>query len=159
TIDEPAVGANGTPPALPERRRRRRRRLGIAGAGAAVLAAAVAAVVAFTGAGDATKPPLEAESAIALDHSGRIVASVPVGPGPMRPAVAADGVWTIGDDGYLSRVDPETKQVVRRIYLGTELADLAVGDDSVWVTNGSEGSLEKISADRRVDTIPLRNGP
>jgi DNA-binding beta-propeller fold protein YncE len=75
--------------------------------------------------------------------------------------VGFGSVWVANaDDGTVSRIDPDRREVVRTIGIGAPAVDLAVGPDALWVANGSEGTVSRIDPDAEavVDTIDLR-GP
>jgi DNA-binding beta-propeller fold protein YncE len=68
-------------------------------------------------------------------------------------------VWVANtDDGTVSRIDPDLREVIRTIGIGAPAIDLAVSIDAVWVANGSDGTVSRIdpSADAVVETIDLR---
>jgi DNA-binding beta-propeller fold protein YncE len=68
-------------------------------------------------------------------------------------------IWVANaDDGTVSRIDPERREVARTIGIGAPAVHLAVGHDALWVANGSEGTVSRIDPDAEavVDTIDLR---
>jgi DNA-binding SARP family transcriptional activator len=82
-----------------------------------------------------------------------------VGHGPVAVAGGHGSVWVANaDDGTVSRIDPDRREVIRTIGIGAPAIDLGVGPDAVWVANGSEGTVSRIdpSADVVVETIDLR---
>ena len=82
-----------------------------------------------------------------------------VGRRPVAVAVGHGSVWIANaDDGTVSRIDPDRREVIRTIGIGATAIDLAVGADAVWVATGSEGTVSRIdpAADAVVDTIDLR---
>jgi virginiamycin B lyase len=95
-----------------------------------------------------------------VDADGRIVvATIPVGPRPLFLATGEDAVWTINQgDGTVSRVDPQTNQLVATIELGVEGAggDIAVGEGRVWV-RASKVLLSVIDA--ASNSVVERYGP
>jgi DNA-binding beta-propeller fold protein YncE/predicted Ser/Thr protein kinase len=59
----------------------------------------------------------------------------PAGDGPVDVAVDENGVWVVNQlDRSLSRLDPETGDVVATIELGNEPQRVAAGEGRVWVT-------------------------
>ncbi len=61
--------------------------------------------------------------------------SIGVGDGPVDVAVGAGGVWVANSrDGTVSRIDPQTNEVVATIRLGNSPQAIAVGGGGVWVT-------------------------
>jgi DNA-binding beta-propeller fold protein YncE len=88
-----------------------------------------------------------------------VVGSVPVGRRPVAVTVGFGSIWVANaDDGTVSRIDPDRREVVRTIGIGAPAVDLAVGPDALWVANGSEGTVSRIDPDAEavVDTIDLR---
>jgi ABC-type transport system substrate-binding protein/streptogramin lyase len=55
-----------------------------------------------------------------------------------------DSLWSVSDDGVLTRLDPATGETVATIGLGVEPAGLAVGAGSVWVTGRHSPTLFRI---------------
>ena len=145
-------------------RRRDSRRLLLLGGAATVVAVAAAGVLVLRGSGGATSDPrIAPNSAVAVDaDTGKVVASVPVGSGPVRAAAGEGALWvTNANAGTVARIDPLKHVVMQTIDVGSGPAGIAVGAGAVWVTNASDGTLSRISAaaNRVVATIPLRQGP
>ncbi len=70
---------------------------------------------------------------------------IPVGAGPLRLAVGDDALWvTSAADGTLSRIDPETKEVVDSVRIGRGISGVAVGEGSVWVTRPRTGDVLRL---------------
>jgi DNA-binding beta-propeller fold protein YncE len=68
-------------------------------------------------------------------------------------------VWVANaDDGTVSRIDPDRREVIRTIGVGAPAVDLAIGQGAVWVANGSDGTVSRIdpNVDAVVATIDLR---
>ena len=67
-------------------------------------------------------------------------------------------MW-VGDarDGTITRVDPETRKVVKTIGIGAPVVDLAVGLGAVWAATGGFGEVVRIDPDVGAATqrIPL----
>jgi DNA-binding SARP family transcriptional activator/ABC-type branched-subunit amino acid transport system substrate-binding protein/streptogramin lyase len=133
---DPRIGRPRPPPPVSRRAPRRPAALIIAG-GTLLLAAAVAVLLLGRGGGGGIGAPVPADSLVAIDpDSGRIVASVPVGAGPVSVSVGDHGVWVLnGDAQTLSRVDPDTK-ATRTFGIGATPTDVAAGLGAVWVGNG-----------------------
>ena len=86
---------------------------------------------------------------LALSGGGVSVASpIPVGPGPLRLATGEGSVWaTSGPAGTLSRIDPDTREVVGEpLRLGSGIAGVAVGEGSVWVSDPRHGDVARIDS-------------
>jgi len=68
-----------------------------------------------------------------------------VGSRPEPVAEGFDSVWVGNlDDRTLSRIDPETRQVVRRIPLGATPTAIATGIGDVWVVHGQSGWITRV---------------
>lgn len=131
--------------------------------GGAVLVAAALALVLLELTGGASPPHVVADSVAVVDPSrNRVVGDVQVGSRPIAIAFGAGAVWVANaDSGTVSRLDPETHEVVATIGIGgAPASDIAVGAGSVWVVTGSDGTLVRIDprTNSRVETIPL-GGP
>jgi DNA-binding SARP family transcriptional activator/streptogramin lyase len=148
--DELAAAA-GAALATEERRERRfRRSWVIAAVGAVLLAAAiVGAVLALTGGSSEASVDVAPDSVAVVDNkSGKVVGDVPIYGRPVSIAVGEGAVWvTNADDGTLTRIDPETYEVVRTIGLGADVNYVAVGFGSVWVAGGNDETLFRIDPD------------
>jgi streptogramin lyase len=84
-----------------------------------------------------------------LGGGGISVASpIDVGPGPLRLATGDGFVWvTSGPAGTLSRIDPDTREVVGApLRLGAGIAGVAVGEGSVWVSDPRHGDVARIDS-------------
>ena len=128
-------------PPLPEASRSswRRRGLLLTVAGAVVLAAAVTAGV-FALTRDSTESVESIGNAIAaIDGGGEAISYTQVGNTPSTIAVGEGAVWVLNaDDRTISKLDPETRQVVKTFGTSGVTTDLAVGEGAVWVGNGAE---------------------
>lgn len=72
------------------------------------------------------------------------------------------GVWVTDRGGVLSRIDPATNLIVRRIgEVNAGLERIAAGDGSVWVTSSGQGSLRRVDAatNRIITTIADLGSP
>ncbi len=110
----------------------RGRALQWAGAGVAVLAGiAVLALTLFGGDGIEVSDPIA------------------VGTPPLRVAAGADAIWVTSErDGTLSRLDPESGEVVGRpVQLGAGVSGVAVGGRWLWVTKPRRGQLLRLDLD------------
>ena len=138
------------------------RRLPIAAVGV-LLAAAVGGIVLLTR--GHPSPPLRAapNSAVALDAgTGKLIASVPVGSGPVRITPGAGALWVTNTDaGTVSRIEPDAQAAVQTIEVGSGPAGIAFGNGDVWVANSAEGTVSRINAEtnRVVQTIKGLQGP
>jgi DNA-binding SARP family transcriptional activator/ABC-type branched-subunit amino acid transport system substrate-binding protein/sugar lactone lactonase YvrE len=63
-------------------------------------------------------------------------------------ATGSAGVWALGTDGAVARLDPSTGKVLARTRVpATSVAGIAVGTDAAWVTSPSDGILWRVTAD------------
>jgi YVTN family beta-propeller protein len=160
----PYAAAGPSPPreeSEPERPRARglgplsRRRVGVA---ALVLAAAAGAAVGISATrGGARRVPVAVNSVVALDGSGSIKATVPVGAGPAAIAWGARGLWVANlDDRTVTRVDPSSLRVLRTIPVDGVPTGLAATGSAVWVADGAgvvsriDPSYDRIGIARRL---------
>jgi peptide/nickel transport system substrate-binding protein len=94
--------------------------------------------------------------------SGKTLAAVDVGGGPVALAVTRDAVWVANSlDATVSRIDPATGKVVATVAVGSGPSGIAVAGESVWVTNQYAGTLTRIDArsNRVAATIRTRGQP
>ncbi|HEY5052665.1 MAG TPA: serine/threonine-protein kinase [Solirubrobacterales bacterium] len=109
------------------------RRMQWAGAAVAVAAAAVVALV------------------LLGDGGVSVSAPIPVGKGPLRVATGDGAVWVTSEtDGTLTRIDPETREVVGSpLRLGKGVSGVAVGAGSVWVSSPHDGEVLRVDPDSK----------
>jgi YVTN family beta-propeller protein len=133
-----APAAPDAPPAAVEElgRLTGRRPLALASAlGLAAAAAAIAFTLMHRGPASVVVPP---NSVAVIDATtNRVLAGVPVGARPTAVAV--------------SRIDPLTRKVVKTIGIGGPAIDLALDGGSVWVANGTAGTLARV--DQRASVV------
>jgi DNA-binding beta-propeller fold protein YncE len=86
--------------------------------------------------------------------------AIPVGAGPLRVATGEGSVWvTSSRDGTLSRIDPETMEVVgSQLRLGGGISGVAAGEGSVWVSSPRTGQVLRVDPDsgevtERIDVV------
>src|SRR5436190_13461018 len=157
---DPALGA----PARAEHRsapaRKRPSRRALSGALAIVVLAGVAGLaVALTG-GSARALPVRANSIAVIDmQTNSVVKDVPIDGRPVAIAANAEGVYVADREGIVWRIDPVSRRVVGRIGVSGDVHDLALGFGSVWLADGTDGTVTRI--DDRLSgsqTIPRRPG-
>jgi peptide/nickel transport system substrate-binding protein len=142
----------------PAARRASRKRIAVVGLAVAATAAAIAGVVAGRSTGEPPATTVAANSLVALDPSGAIAATVPVGARPAAMTSGAGALWVTNlEDQSVTRVDASSRQAVRNIPIGDTPAGVAATETAVWVTDGS-GDVSKIDPryDRRTFSRPLR---
>lgn len=153
-LGAPARAARTSPPA-----RKRRSRRALAGALAIIGLGGLAAglAVALTG-GSKKALPVRADSLAVIDtHTNRLVGDVPIDGRPVAIAADDKGVYAAAREGIVWRIDPATRRVVGRIGVSGDVHDLALGFGSVWLADGTDGTVTRI--DERLGgltTIPLR---
>jgi len=107
-----------------------------------------------------SQPAVPPDSIAVIDpQRSRIVGHVLVGRRPVALAIGHGSVWVANaDDGTVSRIHQDRREVTRTIGIGAPAIDLAVATDAVWVANGSDGTVSRIdpNADSVVETIDLR---
>jgi DNA-binding SARP family transcriptional activator/ABC-type transport system substrate-binding protein/streptogramin lyase len=127
---------------------RRRRRTVVAGIALGLAAAVAGAGVLLAHGGTESsraQGAAQAESvALVAVDSGKLI-----GQSPMRAVVLSaygeGAFWNLAVDGELSRVDPETGEIVKTIGTGFDHpAGIAVGEGSVWVTDCCTPTLLRI---------------
>jgi hypothetical protein len=123
----------------------------------AVAAAAVGGVVAAGSGGESQATAVAANSIVALDSSGSIAATVPVGARPVAIASGSGSLWVANlDDQSVTKVDVASRGAVRAIPIVGAPTGLAATRTAVWVTDGP-GAVSKIDPryDRLTSTWPL----
>ena len=129
--------------------RRRAQRPGallVAGGLVLLVAAATAAIATLGGGGD-KEPAPQRNGVAAIDGGGtRLASFTQTETPPSSLAVGEGAVWVLGlEDSTLSRIDPETKRVVKRFRLRHAPTDIAAGAGAVWVKG--DGRLARIDPD------------
>lgn len=143
----PALIAAARPPSAARRRRRPSRRTVLIAA--AVVVAVVAGILigvagSSNNGGGHEAVRVAANSAVELNSSGSVLASVPVGIRPVAIASAAGSLW-VADYGDLSvaRLDPKQQKVVARIPTDAAPTALVAAGGDVWVSD-SDGGISRI---------------
>jgi branched-chain amino acid transport system substrate-binding protein len=62
-------------------------------------------------------------------------------------AAGGAGVWALGDDGTVAKLDRRTAQPLARTHIDAPVAAIGVGNDAVWVTS-EDGTLWRVPVDR-----------
>ncbi len=82
-------------------------------------------------------------------QTGRVLAHVHVGVGPVSIAYAAGSLWVANNlDSTVSRIHPDTLTAVATIAVGSGPTALAAGSGVVWVANQYSGSVSRIDPPR-----------
>ncbi len=98
--------------------------------GAVIFVAAMAAAVLFLLLGD---------------EGPEVSAPIEVGTPPLRVAAGAKAVWVTSEkDGTLTRLDPESGEVLFARKLGTGISGVAIGSNWTWATNSRTGKLLRL---------------
>jgi ABC-type transport system substrate-binding protein/DNA-binding SARP family transcriptional activator/streptogramin lyase len=149
----PAPEAAAVPPIA--RRGFGSRRVALASAATAAIVTAV--VVPLLARGGSSETAVAPNSIVALDPSGSIAATVPVGARPVAITSGAGALWVANlDDQSVTRVDPSAGRAVRNIPIGSAPSALAATRTAVWVTGGT-GDVSKI--DPRYDRLTSTRSP
>jgi DNA-binding SARP family transcriptional activator/streptogramin lyase len=92
--------------------------------------------------------------------------TVPLRHNAFLPAVGAGSVWVtepprnLGEHGTLARINLTTTKLERRYPVGPFPVAVAVGERAVWVTNGADASVSRISlSDGSVQRVPVGSAP
>jgi ABC-type branched-subunit amino acid transport system substrate-binding protein len=128
---------------LAARRTRHAARL-LVGAGAVLLLAAAAAFLVLGG-DDDPEPPPQANGIAAFESDGaRLASFTEMRTPPSSLAVGEGSVWALGlDRATLTRIDPDTRKVLKRFKLGGKPTDIAAGAGAVWI-KGEDRRLRRI---------------
>jgi len=91
----------------------------------------------------------------AVGESPKVVARIETGLAPAGAVSAFGAVWVANDRaGTLTRIDPATNRVTRRIRLKPGLFSVTRGFDALWVVNYERNSLSRVDpSSGRVHTI------
>jgi virginiamycin B lyase len=109
-------------------------------------------------------PQCAARSVARIDETSREVVTAAVGPADAEGSIAAcvGSVWMATDaKGVVSRLDPETREVVAEVYVAREPSGVTCADDAVWVTSAAGGVLTRVNAHTNevVETIAVGPRP
>jgi ABC-type transport system substrate-binding protein/streptogramin lyase len=124
----------------------------------AATAAAVAGILVARSTGEPPATTVAANSIVALDLSGAITATVPVGARPNAITSGAGALWVANlDDESVTRVDGASQEALRSVPIGDTPTGIAATATGVWVTDGS-GRVSRIDPryDRLAFSRPLR---
>src|SRR5580765_5578871 len=78
-----------------------------------------------------------------------------------RPTLAAfNSIWVTDPSGYVSRVNPRSGRRTASVDVGNDPTAIAAGAESVWVTNGTDGTVTRIDpATLLTTTLSVGHGP
>jgi DNA-binding SARP family transcriptional activator len=122
-----------------------RRRSVVATLAVAAGAVAIVAAVVLTRTA-ASAPPVRANSIAVIDTAAnRLVGDIPIDGNPVAVAAGPSGVYVASEqDGIVWRIDPATRQVVKKLGVGYDVHDIAVGFGSVWLADGTDGIVTRV---------------
>ena len=85
-----------------------------------------------------------------------IVIPVPGG-NPSGAGFAAGSIWVTSWDGFVVRMDPESREVMARVAVGGGPLAASEGFGSVWVTNSADGTVTRIDPEDNsvLDTVEV----
>jgi DNA-binding SARP family transcriptional activator/ABC-type transport system substrate-binding protein len=135
------------------------RRRALAGALALALAGVATAVVIGLAQGgtEAAEAQADPDSNVFVSaETGVVVRDAPIRD-TARLAYDDDALWSVSADGEVTRLDPESGEIVATLGLGVKPAGLTVGEGSVWVTGRDSSTLFRIdpSVNEVVNPFPL----
>src|SRR5262249_38973155 len=92
-----------------------------------------------------------------VQRAGRLANAVAGGEG----AVAADAhvLWAAPSSGLLTRLDPASGRVLRRIDPNTSPTAVAAGADALWLPNSDADTVTRMDATGLGTSIPVGRGP
>jgi virginiamycin B lyase len=89
-----------------------------------------------------------AKALVRIDtKTAKITATLPVGVGPARIAIAAsaDSIWALTDArGTLSRIDPVQNEVVAELRVPADCGSLTFGEGALWLACPSENRVLRV---------------
>ena len=94
--------------------------------------------------------------------TGKVIASVPVGPAESEGGIAAGGgsIWMLTDaKGILSRIDPQTNRVVAQINVPDGSYACTFADSAVWVSSTKHNLLVRVDPATNQVTAQAKTGP
>jgi YVTN family beta-propeller protein len=145
---DPALGAPPRAAArrAPTRGRRPSGRALVSALTIVVLAGIAAGLaVALTRGGGNTLTVKPDSLAVIDTHTNRLAADVPIDGLPVALTASSKGVYVASErEGIVWLIDPVTRQVVRKIGVGADVHDLALGFGSVWLADGTDGTVTRI---------------
>jgi DNA-binding SARP family transcriptional activator/streptogramin lyase len=148
--------------ARPPRASRRRRAIGIG----AITGGVLVAILLGTALGGAhrRRVPLTPGLILLDASSGKVRADVPVGDSQGITRFGYGHVWTIGDNGVMSEIDPRDGALVRSIPVGVQAGGVAVGAGGIWLTDRNGPTLLRldpvtgqVNLRARLSTLGLRH--
>ncbi|MET0762716.1 MAG: protein kinase [Thermoleophilaceae bacterium] len=157
-----ALGLAAAPPgraAVRGARRRNGRLLLLAGGMLLAAAVTAAAIAAVTGGGGSEVTPVGNGVAALGGADGQPASFTKTDTAPSNVAVGEGAVWVLSlEDRTVERIDPETKQVVRRFRTRETPLDIAAGLGALWVGTGERLSRldPKTGAVTRTVKLPDR---
>jgi streptogramin lyase len=81
----------------------------------------------------------------ALLVTPHLVATIPTGKAPCGAAAGFGAVWVATDTaGTLTRIEPRTNRVIRRVAVGEGACSVATGAGAVWVVNYRSSTLARV---------------
>jgi DNA-binding SARP family transcriptional activator/streptogramin lyase len=110
---------------------------------AAALCLAVVLTTSF-GSPQRSRAPLSPGLILLDAASGATRADLAIGDSQGFTGFARGLLWTIGDNGVMSEINPQSSTLVRSIPVGVDAGGLAVGAGAVWVTDRNSTTLVRI---------------
>jgi peptide/nickel transport system substrate-binding protein len=158
---KPGAARHG-PSWLPDAvRRQPTTHLAVAGLTVLVLVASVVVATTRASGGSRLAAFNEDVAGIVDASNGHLQSQVRLTAAPTAVTFGAGSIWTANADGTVSRIDPQSHDVVQTIDVQTEPSAIIVSGTAVWVANGASGTVTRIdTAHGRVTaTVRVRSGP
>jgi DNA-binding SARP family transcriptional activator len=76
--------------------------------------------------------------------SGAVRADVPVGDSQGMTRFGYGHLWTVGENGIMSEIDPQSGALLQSIPIGVQSGGIAVGAGGIWVTDRNGPTLLRI---------------
>lgn len=93
-------------------------------------------------------PQCAARTLARVDETSRAVTTAALAPSDAGGSIAAcvGSVWMASDaTGVVSRIDPETREVVAEVFVAREPAGVACADDVLWITSAAGATLSRVN--------------
>src|SRR5437879_2248937 len=148
-------------PRLDQPVRRARRATWIAATVISIGAVVALTVLAVTRSGKSKDIRIAANGVGVIEH-GKVVAAGALGASPNSIAVGAGSVWVTNTDEHtVSRISPDTGNVLQTIPVGSGASGIAADDHAVWVANSLDSTVSRIDprTNAVVQTIAAGSAP
>lgn len=76
-----------------------------------------------------------------------------------RTAMAVGSVWVASESTVVSRVDPDSNDVVAEVFVARGAAAVAAGDDALWITSSEGDVVTRVSPHTNAVVETVKVGP